>query len=87
MKICILINPRTQILPPNIQVLQNFGDTTIRTTIPDELYVYGEHMMIEGEEEDIKKWISSQSKIWVGRGLPCEEQFHLLEFKKGKLID
>jgi hypothetical protein len=65
-------------LPPSVRVLEEFRgrlDYTYVVNSKGVIQAFGIHTLIQGEAEDIRKWLDENSPVWVGIGSPTMECF------------
>lgn len=65
-------------LPKSLKICQNFGIISITT---DDGVVEGNHIVVEGELEDIKTWLYPVDGFWMSIGSPTKQKFELVHIK------
>lgn len=81
MKLCILLTPSMPPKPEAVKILHNWGNTMVvykEGTTPKT--IFGDHVMVEGTDEDLSLWLESAKQVWVGEGSPFLEHFNLRTF-------
>lgn len=63
--------------------VHEFGFTTIFVGELEEMnFVSGFHLLVEGSEENVLAWLSSnEDDWWIGQGQPFEEKFTSLNYR------
>ena len=87
MQFGMLVESKNMPIPDKIKIVRNFGRTTI--LIPDKSnpnmvpeHLTGDHMALEGTENDIKEWLSSFDGAWITKGSYQLEEFIWMKIKK-----
>lgn len=85
MRVAILATPAQKLACKNL-ILEDYGRVDIvvghdLNTKPPTGVVTGDHVILEGEPEDIITALRPFDDIWVGRGQPMEQRFELMELK------
>lgn len=75
MQISILLEPRFGEFDNGISIIANFGQVSVVDHHTKKLH-NGKHVIIEGEEEKLRKWLKPYSPIWV-----CNDNLMLQQFK------
>jgi len=88
MKQHLLLTPEIKsAMPDTIKELHNFG--SIEVVFPaidkdaDDLILVGQNAIIEGEQDEIVKWLKPFDGVPVGDGFPQGEQFTIMHIKDG----
>ena len=72
--------------PPPDFLLKEVYDTSLEIIIEEEegqtTFVRGRHILVVGDPEDIKEWLSPYEGVWVGEGTPMEQHFTIMHIKK-----
>jgi len=86
MKQHLLLTPEIKrAMPDTIKELHNFG--RIGVIFPalevgeKDMTLYGENAIVEGEQEEIVKWLKPFDGIPVGDGVPQMEHFTIMHIK------
>lgn len=76
MQTVLLVEERMRPVPESITVVQNWGPVTV---LYDSFnIVHGDHMLVEGDLEDLKDWMRPFDGVWVGKDLPAFQQFEVM---------
>lgn len=79
MMLHLLVSKEMQPLPHNITVVENYGNLDLMSDgTPPEIYHSGDHMVVEGDEEAIRSWLSPFDGFWLGDGPPVFQQFKIV---------
>jgi len=65
--------------PDDVNIVADWGflELHVDPDLPKEMYVEGNHCMLEGSEESFKKWLGQYKGIWVGKGSPMMQEFEV----------
>jgi hypothetical protein len=78
----LLLTENLKPIPSTAKVLANWGDVTIHTEIDGkEGWETGEHVYLEDTPENISNWLRPFAGVWVGRGSPMAQEFHIMHIK------
>ena len=82
----ILLTPEIKsAMPDTIKEVHNFGD--IEVIFPainkedDDMIIHGDNAIIEGEQDEIVKWLKEFDGVPVGDGFPQGEHFTIMHIK------
>lgn len=82
----LLLTPEIKsAMPDTIMELHNFGDIevifpAINSEVAD-LIIHGDNAIIEGEQDEIVKWLKEFDGVPVGDGFPQGEKFTIMHIK------
>jgi hypothetical protein len=87
MKVPILLTPEVKAtMPETIKVLFNFGHTQVRFPAIENnanpLMLIGDNAVVEGNKEDIIKWLKPFDGVAIGGESPQLEQFTIMHIDK-----
>lgn len=75
----LLLTPVLQeTIPATITILQNWGPTVIVVGNNFMNQRAGDHVIVQGEQNDIQNWINSNGGAFIGVGIPQMEQFDFI---------
>ena len=82
----LLLTPEIKsAMPDTIKELHNFGDIEVIFPTKDpkeeDLILHGDNAIVEGEQDEIVKWLKSFDGVPVGDGFPQGEQFTIMHIK------
>ena len=88
MQFCMLVETRLRPIPKKIKVLNNYGLTSMFVMQKDdpekinreEYAVSGDHIYLEGKQEDIAAWLKPFGRVWITKGSPMLERFEAYTF-------
>ncbi len=75
MKLVMLLESKMNPIPETIKTLENWGYVGI--TSGEE----GDHVYLEGSQEEFKKWLKPFDGVWVGVGTPQFQNFEVMHIK------
>jgi len=84
----LLLTPEIKAaMPDTITELHNFGYILVRFPSLEEgnepLILVGENAIVEGEKDEIIKWLKPFDAVPVGNGFPQGENFRMMHIKDG----
>jgi hypothetical protein len=79
MRIALLVEGKMHDIPDDVKVIANYGDVSIPAAQGGKQH--GDHMIVDGEPEAIKRWLRPYAEVWVGQGQPAEERFEVMHIK------
>jgi hypothetical protein len=77
-RIHLLVESKMYPVPGGIKVIDDYGPVNVRSG--DDL-ILGEHMMVEGDDEEIRAWLNPFNGIWVGCGAPMFQEFEVMHIR------
>lgn len=86
MKLPILLTDEIRAtMPETINILHNFGniDVIFEAINPDDapMFLSGDNAVIEGDKEEIIKWLKPFDGVPIGNGSPQLESFKIMHIK------
>jgi hypothetical protein len=78
----LLTEDQLKAIPPNIEIVANWGAITIRYEENEVKYMDGTHVAISGPKTDIIKWLKPFGYFWLGVGSPMLQNFELYGLDK-----
>ncbi len=76
-------------IPDTVKIIHNFGEIQVRfSSLEDEndnykaMYLTGDNAVVEGEQDEIVKWLKPFDGIPVGDGFPQGEHFTIMHIKE-----
>lgn len=69
-------------MPETVKVAHNFGRIHVvfppREGYKDSLSMFGDNAVVEGETQEIVKWLKPFDGVAIGNGVPMTEQFTIM---------
>jgi hypothetical protein len=73
-------------MPDTIKVIHNFGEISVRFEALDPKdqpeYWIGDNAVVEGEKDEVVKWLKPFDGVAIGCGSPQLERFTIRSIKK-----
>ena len=74
-------------MPDTVKIIHNFGEIQVRfSSLEDNddkaMILNGDNAIVEGEQDEIIKWLKQFDGIPVGDGFPQGEQFTIMHIKE-----
>ncbi len=84
----ILLTPEIKsAMPDTVKITHNFGEIQVRFSSLDDnddkaMFLNGDNAIVEGEQDEIIKWLKQFDGIPVGDGFPQGEHFTIMHIKE-----